>query len=96
MAIPPITADSLEKRLKDQIAFLDEAIRSVREGTLKDISVMDLQIESICRDLDSLDAEDSRRLETSLAEVIGKLEDLAKEIRIFQDTLESGENGGNA
>lgn len=83
--------DDIRSQLEEQTAFLDEALLSVRDGRLQDISSLDGAMEKICREISALDEDIAATFEQSMADMIGKLEELAIELKSFQDRATAGE-----
>ena len=88
----PVNAETLGKSLQDKIDKIDEAIVKARKNILVDISFMDREVAAICQQI--LKAEDNalQTLEPKMAEMINKLDELAEEIKAYQDRIE-GDRG---
>ena len=80
-----MTAEAIEKDLKKQIAVIGEAVSRVKAGVIMNINEVEEQVAHICARISSLSQEDGQKLEQSMAEMIGKLEDLAAALSEFQN-----------
>lgn len=80
-----MTAEAIEKDLRKQIAVIGEAISRVRAGILMDIDGVEAEVARLCTDINELPPEEGKKLEPSMAEMIGKLEDLAAALSEFQE-----------
>ena len=80
-----MTADTIEKSLRKQIAIIGEAASRVRAGVIMNINEVEEQVAHICREIAALPEGEGQKLEQSMAEMIGKLEDLAEALSEFQN-----------
>lgn len=85
-----MTVDSIEKDLRRQIGVIAEATSHVRTGIIMNISEVERKVASICAAIATLTPEEGERLESSMAEMIGKLEELAAALTEFQEKTDRG------
>ena len=81
------TVDELSKELAKQTAFIIETIIETRNDTIVDVSHMDKVVFDICNAIDALPVTEAKQLETKMATMISRLEDLGNELRAFQERL---------
>lgn len=80
-----MTAEAIERDLRKQIGIIGEAITRVRAGVLMNISDVEQEVARLCMDINKLPPGEAQTLESSMAEMIGKLEDLAAALSDFQE-----------
>ncbi len=85
-----MTVEAIEKDLRKQIAVIGEAVSRVKAGVIMNINEVEEQVAQICARIGSLSQEDGQKLEQSMAEMIGKLEDLAAALSEFQNKGSDG------
>ena len=86
------TVNSIEKDLKTQIGVIGEAVSRVKAGVIMNIDGVEQQVAQICEKISALPEGDAQALEQSMAEMIGKLEELAQVLSEFQDKSGNGTN----
>jgi hypothetical protein len=80
-------AAAIRKQLQDQIEYLNQAIDNARQDNLQNIEPLDDKMDAICKAISELDEEDAVQFESPMAEMIGKLEELAIELKAFQERM---------
>jgi len=81
--------ETLDRLMRDQIAFIDAAIVRVRANQLMDVADLNKAVDDICRDIQSLDDDQKQRIESRTAEMIVRLEELAEELKNLQDRVDN-------
>lgn len=84
MTVRP-TAEDIETRLRDHIAQLLDAIDDTRRDRIQDMKKMDGDVAALCRQIDALPPQEAARLAEPMAEMIGRLEDLIRELQSFKE-----------
>ncbi|MCB9996492.1 MAG: hypothetical protein H6869_08670 [Rhodospirillales bacterium] len=79
--------DDLEQKLQQQIDTIEKAIIKIRNNELLDISFMDKEVADICQQV--IHSEDAavQALEGKMIEMITKLDELAVELKEYQDRV---------
>jgi hypothetical protein len=85
-----MTIESIEKDLRRQIGIITEAAIHVRSGIIMNINEVEHHVASICKRISGLAPEESEQLEPAMAEMIGKLEELAAALTEFQEKNNHG------
>lgn len=80
--------ETLDRLMRDQIAVIDAAIVRVRSNQLADVTDLNKAVDGICRDIQALDDDQKRRIESRTAEMIMRLEELAEELKNLQDRVD--------
>lgn len=80
-----MTVEAIEKDLRKQMAVIGEAISRVRAGVLMNIHEVEQEVARLCADINELPPEEGKKLEPSMAEMIGKLEEFAAALTEFQE-----------
>ncbi len=85
-----MTVESIEKELRKQIGIIAEATSHVKTGIIMNINDVEKKVALICATISTLTPEEGERLESSMAEMIGKLEELAAALSEFQGKNDHG------
>ncbi len=85
-----MTDNDLEARLQSLIDRIDGAITKTRQNQLIDISFMDQDVAALCREIIESDREEAKALEPRMIDVINRLDELAEEIKHYQDRTDQG------
>lgn len=85
-----MTVEAIEKELRKQIGVIAEATSHVRTGIIMNINDVEKKVALICTTISTLSPEEAERLEPSMAEMIGKLEELAAALSDFQEKNDRG------
>ena len=86
------TADTLETELHRYINLIDEAVESVRGGTLPVVTALEESIGTVCAHINNLSADDAKKLEPIMAQLIGRLESLADALKTLEDNKKQNNN----
>lgn len=85
---PDIAA--LEQKLQQQIDLIEQAITKIRRNEVLDISFMDKDVAAICQQIIKSEEDAVQALEPKMIEMITKLDDLALELKEYQDRAGPG------
>jgi len=77
----------LEKSLQQKIEQIDAAIIKIRHNVLVDISFMDKEVAKLCQQILGAEGMAAKMLEPKMIEMINKLDELAVEIKDYQDRM---------
>ena len=80
----------LESRLDEQIQNIEEAIQSTRQNKLADLSHMDKTVAGICNAVMTANEDTAQSLEPKMIRMINLLDELAVELKEFQDRQSGG------
>ncbi len=83
------TAEELQNRLDNMIEFVDQATEQVESGTLANLGTLDKDVSQLCNDVESSSPEVAQAVSNKMAEMVSKLEDLAKALNDYQDKVQS-------
>ena len=78
---------AIRKQLEDQIEYLNKAIDNARQDNIQNIEPLDDKMDEICKAISELDEDEVAQFESPMAEMIGKLEELAVELKAFQERM---------
>lgn len=87
-------ADAINQRLQFQIDRLDMAIRDLQAGAVPDLAELQSDVTSLCEEMLKAPGEDSRQVVEKMGEMIGLLEQLARDLKDFQATLTQADAEG--
>ncbi len=77
---------ALENALQDKISLIEQAAAAVRNNHIDGVpETLDKDVAALCRNILALEAGEARRLEGKMLEMINRLDDLAAEIRHYQE-----------
>ena len=79
--------ETLEQAIQSQIDKIDEAIVKARQNELIDMGDMDDAVATICQKIMHSEDKEMNRLEGRMIEMINKLDELAVELKGYQDRL---------
>jgi hypothetical protein len=82
-----LNVKELERKLEQQIDQINGAIIKVRRNILVDISFMDTEVAELCQTILKAEGMAAKRLEPKMIEMINKLDDLAMELKDYQDRI---------
>lgn len=82
-----VNIEALEQQLQAKIEQIDEAIAKTRQNETADIGFMDSEVATLCQTILKADSEESKALEPKMIEMIAKLDELAVELKDYQDRL---------
>ncbi len=77
----------LEENLQKQIDQIDAAIVKLRHNVLIDVSFIDREVAALCQQIIGADGMAAKMLEPKMLEMINKLDELAVEIKDYQDRM---------
>ena len=80
-----MSAETIEKSLRRQIGIIGEAVTRVQAGIIMNIDEVERQVAHVCSEISALPPEEAQKLESIMAEMIGRLEDLAAALSEFQN-----------
>lgn len=78
---------ALEAEMRKQIERLDDTIVKVRQNVLVDIGFMDKDVAVLCKRILNADPAVARELEPRMVEMINRLDELAIELKDYQDRV---------
>ena len=84
----------LDRFMLEQIEFIDETIARTRADELTDVTALNENVNKICAAAEKIDDSEDKLIERRMAEMIGKLEELAQELQAFQDRTEEKPGDG--
>lgn len=87
------SAEDLEQKLQVQMDRIQDTITKIRQNELPDISDMDKEVSELCLKIIHSNEETVKNLEPKMVNMINMLDELAVEIKEYQDRI--GENGNS-
>lgn len=84
--------DDLEQKLQQQIDTIEKAIIKIRNNELLDISFMDKEVADICQSVIHSEDGTAQALEGKMIEMITKLDELAVELKEYQDRVRTDDD----
>ncbi len=78
-------AEELQSRLNNMIDFVIQATDQVESGTLANLGSLDKDVSQLCSDIESAAPEVAQAVSGKMAEMVSKLEDLARALKDYQD-----------
>ena len=87
MNAEPTDTAELQQKLQDKIGQIEAAIVKVRQNILVDVGFMDSEVAALCQSILRLEGEDAKMLEPGMIEMINKLDELAIELKDYQDRI---------
>ena len=82
-----MTNEDLEKKLQQQLDTIERAIIKIRNNELPDIGFMDKEVAEICQKVIHSEDESIRALESKMIEMITGLDELAVELKMYQERV---------
>ena len=74
-------------RLSDLNALIGEAQRDLGQGKVTNLSHLDKEVSQVCEQALALPAEDAKKTQAPMADMIGNLETLALSLQNFQTEM---------
>ena len=81
-------ADTLNERLQRHIDFIDEAVAQIRNGALPNLKPLDDAMR-LCTTVQKAKPAIAKELQPRMAEMIGRLDQLAMEIEAYRKELKA-------
>lgn len=81
----PDQIKNLEDQLNRHIARITDAIDDARSDRVQDMTRLDGEVALLCRDLGRLPPAQATTLAAPVAEMIGRLEELIRELQAFRE-----------
>ena len=79
----------IAQKLQTQIGIIEDAIAKAKQNELADIGTLDEDVATICKEVVANDTEDTQQLEQQMIHMINLLDELAEELKAYQDRLET-------
>ncbi len=83
------SAQEYEERFQELTGFVEDALTKVKGDEMPDLSNLDERVSGLCSDIESADDETTARVQPMMAEMIGKLDELALALTEYQAKIQS-------
>ncbi|GJL84387.1 MAG: hypothetical protein DHS20C02_01620 [Micavibrio sp.] len=81
--------ENYEERFHELTTFVEDALTKVKSNEMPDLSNLDERVSGLCSDIEAADDETTARVQPMMAEMIGKLDELALALSEYQQKLQS-------
>lgn len=80
--------EEFNERFTALIGVIDNALAAIEGGTMPDLGTLDSDVAALCREVEKADAALAQGVQPLMAEMIGKLDQLAQGLMEYQQKTE--------